>query len=326
MTVKKHTNTSWLSVLRNKFFEYTRTSRLSAWMTASVFFLLGEWYSLGSIPLYQTIIALIALGGLLSSTSWINFVFDKDLDSFAGQDVDFFKHTPPREMLFVSTIISIASLALLFYLGYLLFLTGLLILIVGVLYSAPPLRFKIHPPLDSISNALEFGTLPLLLGLFFAKNINFNSVPIALLTISGLIVISYYLIIDILDLETDKNYGVKTSVTLLGLNWSINVSLIIYFLSLILSIIFVGLFTPISISLVVSAPLVLIVKIKNDHDSVAKILSTISLVWTEIVLLYLFALSRSIIPLLISVLVFLSALYFIYVYITLVKKTKRIKK
>lgn len=320
MTVNRHKNASWLSVFKNKTFEYVRTSRLSAWMTAAVFFLLGEWHSYEAMPFYQSIIALIALGGILSSTSWINFVFDKELDSFAGQDVSFFKHISPREMLLLSGIISIISLALLFFLGHLLFSVGLLILIVGILYSAPPLRLKIHPPLDSIANALEFGTLPLLLGFVSANNFSLDSTLFVLLIVSGLIVISYYLIIDILDLETDKKYGVKTSVTILGLNKSINVSLVLYFFSLILSIVFFGVFSPISSSLIVSTPIILIVKIKNDRNSIAKILSSISLVWTEVVLLYIFVLSRSIIPLAISVLVFLSAFYFIYVYVTMVKK------
>ena len=320
--VKKHQNASRLSLLKNKIFEYIRTSRLSAWMTAAVFFLLGEWYSLGTIPFYQSIFALLALGGILSSTSWINFVFDKELDSFAGQDVSFFKYISPREMLLISTILSIISLVLLLYLNYLMFLVGLLIIIVGVLYSIPPLRLKIHPPLDSIVNALEFGTLPILLGIVSAKYFSFNSTLFVLLIVASLIVVSYYLLIDILDLETDKNYGVKTSVTVLGLNRTIDVSLITFFFSFILSIIFFGIFSLISISLIICIPIILVIKIKNDHDSIAKILSSISLVWTESILLFLFVLSRSIIPLVIFVLVLLSASYFIYVYLTIIKKSK----
>ena len=310
--------------IKNKIYEYIRTSRLSAWMTAAVFFLLGQWYISETIPFYHTILALLALGGILSATSWINFVYDKELDTSAGQDVSFFRYLSPKEMLIVSTVISIISLSLLLYLGVLLFLVGLLIVLVGILYSAPPLRLKTHPPLDCISNALEFGTLPALMGIVSFKYFSFDISVAILLIIAGLIVTSYYLFIDILDIETDKKFGIKTTITMLGKNWTIYLGLIKIFIALTLSIVFFELISIISISLIITLPIILIMLIKKDNDVIAKILSLISLVWTESVLIYLYILSRSFIPIVIFVLVLLAAIYFLYVYFAYVKKGKSI--
>jgi len=321
MSRAKRQNEHWSSIFKHKIFEYIRTSRLSAWMTAAVFFLLGVWYSLGNIPFYQSIFALLALGGIQSSTSWINFVFDRELDAFAGEDISFFKYISPREMILSSFFLSVASLILLFYLNYLMFLVGLSLVIVGVLYSAPPVRLKVHPPFDCITNALEFGTLPVFLGFASAIYCSFNATLFILAIIAGLIVVSYYLFLSVLDIETDRKYGVKTSCTLLGLNRTIDVGLIIFFFSLVLSILFFRFFSLISISLFICIPIILLIKIKTDYNSIAKILSCVSFVWTESVLLFLFILSNSVIPIFVFVLVFLSASYFVYVYLSVIKNS-----
>jgi 4-hydroxybenzoate polyprenyltransferase len=309
-----------LLIFKSKAFEYLRTSRLSAWLIATVFFLLGVWHSTGRIPFYHSIIAILALGGIQSSASWVNFVYDKELDKFAGDDVSFFKYVSSRELLYLSLSLSIISLILLFYLSYLMFIVGLLIVIVGVVYSVPPLRFKVHPPLDCVANALEFGVLPTLLGFIYDKYLDFNFTFFVLLIISGLLVVSYFLFLDILDMKTDKDYGIETSVTVLGIKGAVNLGLIMFFFSVILSLVFFGFLSLTSISLLICSPIIVIIKIKNDYESIVKILSSISLVWTESVLLLLYFLSGSIIPLIISVLVLLSAFYFLYVYLFIMKK------
>ena len=319
-------NSSYLAAIKNKGFQYFRTARLSAWITAAVFFLVGEWYSINSFPFNHTIFILVSLAGILSSTSWINFVFDKELDTFSGQDVTFFKHISPKEMLLFSIFLSIISLILMLYVSILIFFGGLLIFFIGVIYSAPPLRLKIHPPLDSIANALNFGSFPLFLGILLKEEKIFSFQLVILLIISGLIVVIYYLLIDILDLETDKKYGIKTSVTILGLKNTINVCFIMYFFTLILSLIYFNALSLISFSLIICLPLLVIIKIKNDDKSIAIILSSISLIWMESILLFLFVLSLSIIPILLFILVLLSALYFIYVFLAIEQNIKKVLK
>jgi len=323
MIDQKQFKSSILFSLKHKTYELIRTARLSSWMTASVFFLLGEWYVLNDIPFHHTVLILIVLGGLLSSASWINFVFDKELDLFAGEDTSFYRYISQKEMLTISIVISIISLFLLFYLSILLCLIGILIFLVGFFYSRPPLRLKIHPPLDCISNALIFGVLPALMGIFSLGYLNITLTSIVVLIISGFIVIAYFIFIGILDIETDKSYGIKTTIIFLGKSHSINFGLLLVIVSLIISYYYFGIYSVITVSLIVSTPFIVSIKFKNNDDFIRKILSFISLIWTESILLYMFVLSNSIIPLIIFIMVLLSATYFIYVYFSFIKKEKK---
>jgi len=313
---------TYLSTIKTKIFEYVKTSRLSSWMVAGVFLLLGVWYSSKTISFFPSLTALLSLGAMLSSASWINFVFDKELDEHAGDDISFFNHIPPREMLVVSAIFSIGGLIILFLINYFAAFVGLLIVLISIFYSCPPVRLKIHPPFDSFTNALLFGVLPILLGFTSSGNYFLTQENLVLLLLSGLIVGCYYILIDIFDIESDREYGIKTSCTILGLHRAINIALILFILSLIISFFYFGFFSPIFISLFISLPFFILIKIKNDIKTIAKILSCISFLWTELVLGYLFILSNSIMPLIIFVLVVSSAGYFLYVYVFIIKKSK----
>ncbi|HID26011.1 MAG TPA: hypothetical protein EYP23_06090 [Thermoplasmata archaeon] len=278
---------------------------------------------MGKILFHQSVVALFALGGILTVTSWINFVFDRELDAFAGEDVSFFKHIPPREMMLCSLLLSTVSLILLLYLNYLIFLSGLLILVVGILYSVPPIRLKTHPPLDCVANALEFGILPVFMGFMLLREYVISTQLLVLAAVAGLIVTTYYLFIGVLDIETDRKYGIKTSCTLLGSNQTINTGLTMFFLSLLASATSFGLLSPVTVSLLLCSPLVVTIKIKTGYATLAKTLSLISLVWTESILLILFILSHSILPIAMFILVLMAALYFVHVYFT-IKKVERI--
>jgi 4-hydroxybenzoate polyprenyltransferase len=313
---------TYLSIIKTKTFEYIKTSRLSSWMVAGVFFLLGAWYSSKTILFLPSLVALFSLGAILSSASWINFVFDKELDAHAGEDISFFNHIPPREMLIVSSIFFIFGLFLLFYINIFAVFVGVLFVLISIIYSGPPFRLKIHPPFDSFANALLFGIFPTLIGFTLSENYFFTQQNLVLLLLSGLIVGCYYLLVDIFDLESDREYGIKTSCTILGLHRAINVALILFIISIFLSFFYLKLFSPVTISLLICLPFFAFIKIKNDVQTVAKILSCISFFWTEVSLVYLFVLSKSIIPLIISIMVICSAAYFLYVYIFIIKKSK----
>ena len=313
---------TYLSTIETKIFEYVKTSRLSSWMVAGVFLLLGVWYSSKTIIFFPSVIALVSLGAILSSASWINFVFDKELDAQAGEDISFFNNISPKEMLIVSAIFSIVGLIILFYVNYIAVCVGIMIVLISIFYSCPPIRLKIHPPFDSFANILLFGTLPVLLGFTLSGNHFLTKENLVLLLLSGLIVGCYYLLIDIFDIETDREYGIRTSCTALGLNRAINMALILFILSIVISLFYLEIFLPMSVSLLVCLPFLIIIKVKNDIETIAKILSCISFLWTELVLGYLFIFSRSILPLVIFILVIISAGYFLYVYIFIIKKSK----
>ena len=96
--------------ITNKIISYIKSFRLSFWFLASVFFLLGEWYSKQIFSVNQTIIGLISLLGIFSAGSMINIVFDKKIDVFARKSiVKVFIHISTKEMLFASVFLSIIS-------------------------------------------------------------------------------------------------------------------------------------------------------------------------------------------------------------------------
>lgn len=295
---KSSTTTANLSTLvriEHKAYHYLERSRLGGWTVAAVFVLLGEWYSLKNFPLYSTIFALFAVIGITSAGSWINWIFDRKLDKFAGKDISFFaKHISPREMFSVSLIITSLSLILLLYINRFVFAIGLLMFAIFLIYSAPPLRIKTVPPLDCVANALVFGTIPFFLG--WMINGNWLSLTAVLYGITGgLVVISYYLILSSFDIEKDKEYGIETSCTKLGAHASVNAGIYIFFIALIIAIISFRPFSFFTVALLISSPLFATMKIKNDHRSLRILLSSIYYLFTESIILSLFLYSHSII-------------------------------
>ncbi|HID25711.1 MAG TPA: hypothetical protein EYP23_04540 [Thermoplasmata archaeon] len=134
--------------------------------TSLQFFLLGEWYSIQLIPFVESIIPLIGMIGIVSTGFWINHIFDKEVDVAAGKDRRFFDYIKPQEMILSSVIAFLVCSALLLYVNTLSFsfIIGVSIFLLGITYSAPPLRIKNRPPFDTIANGLEIGVLPFLLG------------------------------------------------------------------------------------------------------------------------------------------------------------------
>ena len=92
----------------------------------------------------------------------------------------------------------------------------LLLVFFSYFYSAPPLRFKERPPLDSFSNGMLYFFAPFLLGFSFSGSIinNFDVwVGYILLTVCVMGIHAYSTIIDY---EADKKVGIKTFATVFG--------------------------------------------------------------------------------------------------------------
>jgi len=183
------------------------------------------------------------------------------------------------------------------------FVFGLALFLVFLFYSAPPLRLKTIPPLDLIANALGFGILPFFIGwTIIETEINYLLAVYGIIV--GLPVISYYLFISSFDIEKDKEANVETSCTKLGFNNTIRVGIALYFIGFVLSIIFLGLFSILTISFIVCSPLISALVIKNKN--IFKMLITASyFFWTGTILIMLFIFSFSLIP----IMVFLPILF-----------------
>ncbi|MGC8863458.1 MAG: prenyltransferase [Armatimonadota bacterium] len=86
----------------------------------------------------------------------------------------------------------------------------------AVFYSAPPIRFKARPILDSASNVLY--ALPGFLGYIQAGG---SSVPAGAVVVAGLWTAAMHLFSAIPDIESDRSAAVHTTATLLGFRKSL---------------------------------------------------------------------------------------------------------
>ena len=115
-----------------------------------------------------------------------------------------------------------------FFVGSLLFLTSfltlnitnilgmVLLVFLGYFYSAPPLRFKEKPPLDSFVNGIGYFFIPFLIGFSFSSSISFNAgkdvllIGVCLITV---FVMGFHSYSTIVDYSIDKKVGDKTFAT-----------------------------------------------------------------------------------------------------------------
>jgi len=313
----KKYNKSTFKVMKRKFLAYIMASRLGGWMIALIFFLLGEWYSGQSFPIHSSIIAICAIAGIASSAALINNVYDRELDTLSGKrSVWVFEYISPKEMLFTSFLLSLASLILLWCINLAVFIVGLSLIAMSLLYSAPPFRIKTFPPFDSIPNALGIGTFPFFLGWLMVDS---QLTPISVIYgfILGLMCLSGYFLYTSVDVKTDKLQGIETSCTKIGVENTINVGLILFLIYLFLASIFFGIFSLITLSSFIILPLALIPKFKKEKmkKNIIDLIESIAfLMWTIVVLSYLSISSSSVIPILVLVLVFIQAYFIIFVY------------
>ena len=146
---------------------YIQASRIEGGLIASVFFLLGIWYSTESFPIYNSILGLISINLIVNAGSIINYVFDKKIDTIAKKDTSFFDYISTKEMLFVSVCLSLIGVGILFTFNLSSLILGLILFDVFFIYASPPLRLKTLPPIDSLINGLGFGSIPFLIGWSF---------------------------------------------------------------------------------------------------------------------------------------------------------------
>jgi 4-hydroxybenzoate polyprenyltransferase len=305
---------STLIKIRKKAYYYLERSRPGGWIVNIILILLGQWYSLGKFPLFETFLAFVAIIGITSVGSWINFIFDRKLDDFAGKDVSFFnKDISPKEMSIISLIVNIICLFLLFYINIYVFLIGLLISILFLLYSTPQINLKTIPPFDIIVNSLVFGTLPFFIGwMIHLKFLNKYAIIYGL--VIGLFIIVYYLLISSFDIEKDKKYGIKTSCTVLGLKNCINASLIIFFITLLITIFIFGISSILSIAFLTITPFMIYFKFIKNENSMRITLSIIYYILTGVILFLLFFYSHSKIPLVLFITILIIAIFTLLLY------------
>ncbi len=304
------------SILK-KVFCYLKAARVDGWYIIAVFFLLGEWYSDQSFPIFYSSIGLLAVLGIISTVFWINYVFDKEVDELAGKDISFLNYISQEEMIISSFIVFFISSIILFLIDILAVIFGVLLFILGLLYSVPPVRLKVRPPFDCIVNGLGMGTIPFFIGWSISDQpLNYLSIAIGL--IASLAVIDHYFLYTSFDVDSDKEFGIKTSCTKLGFKWSINVGMLLFLCVLFLSIFYLRL-SAITIGFIFCIPLILGILFQKDRVYVNMLVGSIFVTWSGVVLFILAISSYSALPIFFFIITVLFASYALIAYSKLTK-------
>jgi len=315
---------NFILIIKNKLFSYIKLFRLSFWFLVSIFFLLGEWYSIQKFPINKTIIVLLSLFGIFSAGSMINIAFDKKIDIFAKKPiVKAFIHISTKEMLFASVFLSFISLFLLyFFINIEVFLLGLIIVIIGFFYSTPPIRLKTKPPFDCVMNALG-GSIPFFMGwMIISTFLTFESFIYGLIIF--LIILHTFFFFTTSDIEVDKEMGIKTSCNIIGIKNSIIVGTIIFSIDLLIAICFFEITNLLLICLIIYIPLILLAFIyKNNRIYLVNIVggrSTSIFAGTILILLSIF--SKNIFPIFFLIIWIMLTIYDIFLLLKIRKQSK----
>jgi len=303
--------------IKLKFLAYLVVTRIPGVLVLTAFLLLGEWYAIRQILFIQTLLMIIFLILAHSIIGLTNNFFDKKLDIFARKHTIWtFKYISPKEMLLSATICSITGLFLLWhYFNFTIFIFGLIFIIITFIYSAPPIRLKTRAPMDVISNMLLFGSIPFILGwLITGSKLSFNVLVSGIIV--GIAAMSYNLIIGWNDIKTDTEFGIKTTFVRLSYDWTINISIFLWVILLIFSII-IFYFDIITISFIIVFPVLIILWLKylNTTDYITRqkninfFLYISFLLWLFFIFFILMVLTKSIIPIISLAIVIAILLY-----------------
>lgn len=191
-----------------------KVSRPLGWIVAPLVFAIGLYYSnanLSLIPIVQIILLSFPFSVILYG---INDIYDHDSDKFNPRKEPYeFKENEQilieRVSIFVSTLLIISSVATLDLSNI---LSMLLLVFVSYYYSAPPLRLKEKPPLDSISNGILF-FLAFALGYSFGGPI--WDIPLKIYFVA-ICVMGIHSFGAVMDYSVDLNAGHRTIAVVFG--------------------------------------------------------------------------------------------------------------
>jgi 4-hydroxybenzoate polyprenyltransferase len=215
----------------NKLLLLIKVSRPLGWLVAPLVFLLGLIVS-GSISGTTTLIPLAISQILLLSFPYciflygINDVYDYEADQInpkKGKMIGGFIEGAKLEPAYHSYIkrVSFLVISLLLLTSFLTLsvtnVLGMLLLVFfSYFYSAPPLRFKERPPLDSFSNGMLYFFAPFLLGFSFSGSITNNVDVLIGSVLLAVCVMGIHAYSAIGDYTADKKAGLKTFATVFG--------------------------------------------------------------------------------------------------------------
>ena len=197
-------------------------SRPAGWTTFPAFFLMGA-VSSGSAtitPLFILEVLLLSFPFCIAGYG-LNDIYDYESDRLnprkgliEGIKLDPEYHSFVKNVSFI--VISLLLLTSFLTLNIINILGMVLLGFFGYFYSAPPLRFKEKPPLDSFVNGIGYFFVPFLIGFSFSSSISFNTekdvllIGVCLITV---FVMGFHSYSTIVDYSIDKKVGDKTFAT-----------------------------------------------------------------------------------------------------------------
>lgn len=212
-----------------------KTSRPFGWIIAPIVFLIGISSSsaeLTFLPILQILLLSFPYCVFLYG---VNDVYDYESDRLNPRKklVEGIK-LKPRYHSFVKrvsyTIALLMILTSLFSLNITNILGIFLLLFFSYFYSAPPLRFKEKPLLDSFSNGILYFFAPFVMG--FSFNDTILDIPIKTYLITAC-VMGIHSFSTIMDYSIDKKVGDKTFAVVFGKRMASLFALVIFVLTLI---------------------------------------------------------------------------------------------
>ena len=202
----------------NKLKLLLRVSRPHLWPITVLIFIAGFVYSGAAITplmIFQAILLSFPFNLLLNG---INDIYDYNSDKInpRKRKITQGKLLAPKYYPLVRRAASISALLLLvssiLTLNFFNFAVMSIGLFVAYFYSAPPIRLKEKPPLDSIASGM-WGLGPFALGFSFGGPLSQMPLAIYWLTIA---IIAIHAISTIRDYTPDKETGIKTFATVYG--------------------------------------------------------------------------------------------------------------
>lgn len=168
----------------------------------------------------------------------VNDIFDFATDKLNPKKQDYEAMVQPehhRDLLIAILILNLPFIAAAAFLNLKSFVLMLGFLFFSVFYSAPPIRAKAKPVLDSIFNVLYI--FP---GLFGYSLISNALPPISIITAAGLWTMAMHAYSAVPDIDADHKAGVKTIAVLFGQRKTLIFCLILYIASAALTYPYLG--------------------------------------------------------------------------------------
>lgn len=187
---------------------------------------------------YQLIIKSILSTLIMGSIYIINQIYDRETDAL-NRKLFFI---PTRIITLKQAKLQIIILLIVFFIGIFLFkldfyftLFNILLLILGLCYSIPPLQFKSRPGLDLLVNTVGYGWLAFFIG--WTADTPVSQEMFILSLPYFIFMAAVYINTTLVDIEGDLRSGLSTTGVYLGKNKASLISLFIVLLTLILSFI-----------------------------------------------------------------------------------------